>query len=163
MSASSSASDDSNDIFYTKSRVFDRASCCNKVIHEEKQLSLSDPLLAPRHKFLSHLDQVANDKARSLKQRFVDQRMLSSESDGLSEDERNAGTKSHRPSIGINSALSSVVHSSVNFSPRDPYCQPFRDNARRNSTSAVFVIQSVNNLSMRKTWLPLKTHLAPGN
>ncbi|RMX67471.1 hypothetical protein DD238_001298 [Peronospora effusa] len=125
LSASSSpTSDAGNHEYYDKSRVFDSTA-----IGDDERLSLSDSFSTSSQKSLSQLDQVGNDRIRSLKQLSIDQQMLAfSDLEGFKEDEGEAN--SHRPSFGTNSS-----RSSVNFSFRDLY------NQRRSSTSAVSVAQ----------------------
>ncbi|KAL3671262.1 hypothetical protein V7S43_003195 [Phytophthora oleae] len=96
---------------------------------DEDQQSVSESSFAPSQMSLSRLDEVANARAKMLRQQYIDQNMMSfSFSEGDSDDEGEAGER-----------RSTIDH--ANSDPYDPYRQQIDHQARRSSTSAVSVAQ----------------------
>eukprot|EP00644_Phytophthora_capsici_P011401 jgi/Phyca11/550400/estExt2_Genewise1Plus.C_PHYCAscaffold_370105 len=99
---------------------------------DEDQDSVSESSFAPSQKSLSRLDEVANARAEMLRQRHIDQNMMSfSSSEEDSEDEGEAAAR--------RSPTTSDRHQGV--TPYDPYRLQIDHQARRSSTSAVSIAQ----------------------
>ncbi|KAL7680853.1 hypothetical protein Plhal304r1_c062g0149791 [Plasmopara halstedii] len=103
----------------------------------EDEDSASDMSFNLSQKSLSRLDQVVNDKSKSLRQRYINQHIMSCSSSNSQTDEEREIVDNEDLSSSFGS---NHVHSTVNYSS-DPYRQQIKHYARRSSTSAVSIAQ----------------------
>jgi hypothetical protein len=130
----SSRSSASNDEDFEEARRVLNVGNSRGVSVDEDQRSVSESSFAPSQKSLSRLDQVANERAKSLGQRFIDEHMSSSSSEGHSDvDEDEGHSNIRRPSVS-----SGEAQPTVHVNPLDQYR---RQMDRRSSSSVVSVAQ----------------------